>query len=32
MYYLESWEVNQKCVVCGYVDEEVKAWDGLSAR
>jgi len=29
---LEAWEVNQKCVVCGYEDPEVKAWDGVSAR
>ena len=29
---LEAWEVNQKCVVCGYEDPDVKAWDGVSAR
>ena len=29
---LESWEVNQKCAVCGYEDPEVKAWDGVSSR
>jgi len=29
---LENWEVNQSCPKCGYVDEAVKAWDGVSAR
>ncbi|MBD3212642.1 MAG: hypothetical protein GF311_08535 [Candidatus Lokiarchaeota archaeon] len=29
---LEPWEVSQKCPVCGHVDSEVKAWDGVSAR
>ncbi len=29
---LETWEVSPKCPVCGYVDAEVKAWDGVSAR
>ncbi|TXT59676.1 MAG: hypothetical protein BAJALOKI2v1_180004 [Promethearchaeota archaeon] len=29
---LETWEVNQECPKCGHVDEEVKAWDGVSAR
>ena len=29
---LEAWEVNQKCLSCGYEDPEVKAWDGVSAR
>lgn len=29
---LEAWEVNQECPKCGYVDEDVKAWDGVSAR
>ena len=29
---LEAWEVNQKCVACGYEDPDVKAWDGVSAR
>ena len=29
---LEAWEVNQKCVVCGFEDPEVRAWDGVSAR
>ena len=29
---LESWEVNQQCPKCGYVDEQVKSWDGVSAR
>ena len=29
---LEHWEVNQKCVVCGFEDPDVKAWDGVSAR
>ena len=29
---LEAWEINQQCPSCGYVDEAVKAWDGVSAR
>ena len=29
---LEAWEVNQKCPKCGYIDQNVKAWDGVSAR
>ncbi|MHA1783613.1 MAG: hypothetical protein ACTSVE_00290 [Candidatus Helarchaeota archaeon] len=29
---LEPWEVNQKCVVCGFEDPNVKAWDGVSGR
>lgn len=29
---LEAWEVIQKCVVCGYENPDVKAWDGVSAR
>ncbi len=29
---LEPWEVPKSCPSCGAVDEEVKAWDGVSAR
>ncbi len=29
---LEQWEVSRSCPVCGHVDPEVKAWDGVSAR
>jgi Zn finger protein HypA/HybF involved in hydrogenase expression len=29
---LEAWEVSTKCPSCGFVDPDVKAWDGVSAR
>jgi len=29
---LETWEVSEKCPVCGHVDPSVKAWDGTSPR
>ncbi len=29
---LEPWEVSEMCPSCGYIDPEVKAWDGVSAR
>ncbi|MHA1689286.1 MAG: hypothetical protein ACTSUN_08125 [Promethearchaeota archaeon] len=29
---LEQWELSPQCPNCGYVDQEVKAWDGVSAR
>ncbi|MHA1796286.1 MAG: hypothetical protein ACTSUK_09240 [Promethearchaeota archaeon] len=29
---LEKWEVKDTCSNCGYVDKEIKAWDGVSAR
>ena len=29
---LEPWEVEATCSGCGYVDAEIKAWDGVSAR
>ena len=29
---LESWELPDKCPKCGWVNENVKVWDGTSAR
>ncbi|MHA1744385.1 MAG: hypothetical protein ACTSWW_00205 [Promethearchaeota archaeon] len=29
---LEKWEVEDTCASCGYVDSDIKAWDGVSAR
>ena len=29
---LEKWEVDDTCAACGYVDPDIKAWDGVSAR
>jgi hypothetical protein len=29
---LEQWELPDKCPACGWVNELVKAWDGVSAR
>lgn len=29
---LEKWEVSDTCENCGYVDKDIKAWDGVSAR
>jgi len=29
---LEKWEVQDTCANCGFVDKNVKAWDGVSAR
>ena len=29
---LEKWEVSDTCASCGYVDSDIKAWDGVSAR
>ena len=29
---LESWELPDKCPKCGWVNKDVTAWDGTSAR
>ena len=29
---LEAWEVSKQCPSCGFIDPDVKAWDGVSAR
>ena len=29
---LESWELSDKCPKCEWVNEDVKVWDGTSAR
>ncbi len=29
---LEAWEVNSKCEKCGFVNPDIRAWDGTSAN